>query len=168
MHENITLAAITAALFFGGALSAGAQTATSTPADQTPSTSAPRATDFTERRRVLANSNMCDWYRTGGIAWEYAGQQTVADWTAATQAVTGDGALMPLVLASFLVKFLTREGDLVADCFGGWGTTAAAAEASDRRWIMTDPMAKYVAGEALRLARAEGFDCAIPSLKLRT
>lgn len=168
MHENITLAAITVALCFGGAVSAGAQTATSMPADQTPGASAPHVTDFTETRRVLANSNLCDCYRTGGITWEYAGQQTVADWTAATQAVTGDGALMQLVLASFLVKFLTHEGDLVANFFGGWGTTAAAAEASDRRWIMTELMAEYGAGEARRLARAEGFDCAIPSLKLGT
>lgn len=76
------------------------------------------------------------------------------------------GALMPLALAMFLIKFLTREGDLVADCFGGWGTTAAAAEASNRRWILTELMAEYVAGQALRLARAPGFECAIPSLKL--
>jgi site-specific DNA-methyltransferase (cytosine-N4-specific) len=73
------------------------------------------------------------------------------------------GALMPLALATFLIKFLTREGDLVADCFGGWGTTAAAAEASNRRWILTELMAEYVAGQALRLARAPGFECAIPA-----
>ena len=27
---------------------------------------------------------------TGGVTWDYAGQQTLTDWTAATQAVTGD------------------------------------------------------------------------------
>lgn len=77
------------------------------------------------------------------------------------------GALMPLSLAEFLVNFLTREGDLVADCFGGWGTTAAAAQASGRRWITTELMAEYVAGQALRLASAPGFECAIPSLRLK-
>ena len=70
---------------------------------------------------------------------------------------------MPLALATFLIKFLTREGDLVADCFGGWGTTAAVAEESNRRWILTELMAEYVAGQALRLARAPGFECAIPT-----
>ena len=52
--------------------------------------SAPAAGDFAQTRRALASSNLCDWYHTGGITWDYAGQQAIADWTAATQAVTGD------------------------------------------------------------------------------
>lgn len=72
------------------------------------------------------------------------------------------GALMPLALATFLVKFLTREGDLVADAFGGWGTTALAAEQSGRRWLMAEKMAEYVAGQAVRFAAAAGFRSSIP------
>lgn len=72
------------------------------------------------------------------------------------------GALMPLALAVFLVKFLTREGDLVADPFGGWGSSAVAAEQTGRRWITTERMAEYVAGHALRLADAVGFRSSIP------
>lgn len=76
------------------------------------------------------------------------------------------GALMPHSLAMFLIRFLSREGDLVVDLFGGWGTTAAAAEATGRRWLLTELMAEFVAGQALRLSGASGFECAIPSLKL--
>lgn len=72
------------------------------------------------------------------------------------------GALMPLALAVFLVKFLTREGDLVVDPFEGWATSALAAEQTSRRWLVTEQMAEYVAGQALRLSRAEGFRSSIP------
>jgi hypothetical protein len=47
---------------------------------------------------------------------------------ARVQGLPVHGALMPLPLALFLVKFLTRQGDLVVDGFGGWGTSAMAAE----------------------------------------
>lgn len=90
MQKKTTIASIAAALILGAAMSAGAQTATSTTTEVTPSATAPVATEFTQTRRVLATSNLCEWYRTGGINWDYAGQQTVADWTAATQAVTGE------------------------------------------------------------------------------
>lgn len=75
------------------------------------------------------------------------------------------GALMPLALAMFLIRFLTREGDLVADGFAGWGTSAAGAEATNRRWLITERMAEYVAGQALRLMHAPGFRSSIPSSK---
>lgn len=77
------------------------------------------------------------------------------------------GALMPLALATFLIKFLTREGDLVVDLFGGWGTSAKAAEDTRRRWLITERMAEYVTAQALRLCGAAGFRSSIP-MELRT
>lgn len=90
MHKKLTLATIAAAMFFDATFAAGAQTATPNTADQAQTAAAPRGADFVQTRRVLAESNLCEWYRTGGITWDYAGAQTIADWTAATQAVAGD------------------------------------------------------------------------------
>jgi len=44
-------------------------------------------------------------------------------------------ARMPQELAQFFIKFLTEEGDLVLDPFGGSNTTGAVAESLRRRWI---------------------------------
>ncbi|OGU23746.1 MAG: DNA methyltransferase [Hydrogenophilales bacterium RIFOXYD1_FULL_62_11] len=54
------------------------------------------------------------------------------------------GAAMPLQLASFLVQYLSRPGDLVADPFAGTLTTAKAAEINGRRWIATDSALEYL------------------------
>jgi hypothetical protein len=89
MHKKITIAALAAAALFGLSAAAGAQTATATGA-QPPTASTQHTSEFAATRRVLASSNLCEWYRHGGISWDYAGQQTIADWTAATQAVTGE------------------------------------------------------------------------------
>ena len=67
------------------------------------------------------------------------------------------GAMFPLRLARFLVDFLSRPGDLVADPFGGWNTTGLAAEQAGRRWITTEKMAQYAAGGAARFRSAPGF-----------
>jgi site-specific DNA-methyltransferase (cytosine-N4-specific) len=67
------------------------------------------------------------------------------------------GALMPLALAIFLIRFLTREGQLVVDPFGGWGTSAKAAEVTGRRWLISERIGEYVAAQALRLSGSEGF-----------
>lgn len=67
------------------------------------------------------------------------------------------GATMPLRLAKFLIEFLSAPGHLVVDLFGGWGTVPQAAELTGRRWITTELMAEYVAGQALRLRGAAGF-----------
>ena len=53
-------------------------------------------------------------------------------------------AKMPLKLASFLVQFLTRPGDLVVDPFAGTLTTAQAAEENQRRWVCTEIMWEYI------------------------
>ena len=41
-------------------------------------------------------------------------------------------------LLEVIINWLSNEGDLVADFFGGSGTTAAVAEKTGRRWITTD------------------------------
>ncbi len=52
-------------------------------------------------------------------------------------------ARMPLELASFFIEFLTDEGDLVLDPFGGSNTTGVCAERSKRRWISIDASETY-------------------------
>lgn len=71
--------------------------------------------------------------------------------------LTPHGAAMPLKLALFLIKFLSRTGQLIADPFGGSFTTAKAAELLSRRWISTDIMLEYVVGGASRFNTFDGF-----------
>lgn len=54
-------------------------------------------------------------------------------------------AKMPLTFASFLVKFLSREGDLVVDPIGGTLTTGQAAPQNNRRWLCVEMMHEYIA-----------------------
>lgn len=110
MHKKTTIASVAAALIFGAAMSAAAQTAATPPADQIPNASALRPTDFAKTRGVLAESNLCDWCRTGGITWDYAGQQTLVDWTAASQAVTGElRALNPSLAGDQLARLAEKR-----------------------------------------------------------
>lgn len=44
----------------------------------------------------------------------------------------------PEELLTRIIKLLTKEGDLVLDCVCGSGTTAVAAEKTNRRWIAAD------------------------------
>ncbi len=67
------------------------------------------------------------------------------------------GATMPLELARFLIRFLTEEGELVADLFGGWFRTALAAEELGRPWIACDNVWEYVRGGAEGFRNAPGF-----------
>lgn len=67
------------------------------------------------------------------------------------------GAPMPMALASFLIKFLSEPGDLVADPFAGSFTTADAAERLGRRWLATERVAQYVLGGASRFTEAPGY-----------
>lgn len=75
----------------------------------------------------------------------------------AAQGLRPHGAMYPLRLAKFLVEFMTRPGDLVADPFGGWNTTGLAAEMTGRRWITTEKVAQYAAGGAVRFCQSPGF-----------
>lgn len=53
-------------------------------------------------------------------------------------------AKMPLSLASFLVKFLTRPGDLVVDLFGGTLTTGQASQNNGRHFVILEMMLEYI------------------------
>jgi DNA modification methylase len=64
---------------------------------------------------------------------------------------------MPLGLAEFLVRYLCPEDGLVADPFGGWGTTAYAADINGRAWVSSELMGEYCVGSAPRFAGRPGF-----------
>jgi len=51
---------------------------------------------------------------------------------------TGYPTQKPAELAERMIKASSNEGDLVADFFGGSGTTAAVAEKLGRKWIVSD------------------------------
>jgi DNA modification methylase len=68
------------------------------------------------------------------------------------------GAPMPKSLAGFLINFLSRPGDLVADPFGGKLTTASAAEDLGRRWVTTEWILEYVRAAAERFRDCGGFE----------
>lgn len=56
------------------------------------------------------------------------------------------GAIFPYELAEFLVKFGSKEGDLVADPFRGSMTTALASHKNKRRFISTEIIGEYALG----------------------
>jgi site-specific DNA-methyltransferase (cytosine-N4-specific) len=60
--------------------------------------------------------------------------------------LTPHPARMPIGLAEFFIKFLTKPGDLVLDPFAGSNITGAAAEALGRKWISIEPDKGYVKG----------------------
>lgn len=64
------------------------------------------------------------------------------------------GAPMPLKLADFLVRYISKEGDTGADIFGGRGTTAKACELNNRRWIITERYLEYLLCASWRFPRA--------------
>lgn len=64
--------------------------------------------------------------------------------------ITPHPARMPTGLASFFVEYLTDQGDLVLDPFGGSNTTGYAAALSNRRWVTIEAQEDYVAQSRLR------------------
>jgi site-specific DNA-methyltransferase (cytosine-N4-specific) len=66
-------------------------------------------------------------------------------------------ARFPAALPDFFVRFLTNEGDVVWDPFGGSGTTAEVCERLHRHWIVTEQSLAYLRGGAVRVADAPGF-----------
>lgn len=54
------------------------------------------------------------------------------------------GAPFPLVLATFLIRFLSEPGDLVVDPFAGSCTVGVGAEQEGRRWLLTECMWDYL------------------------
>lgn len=67
------------------------------------------------------------------------------------------GAPYPERLVDFIVRFLTEEGMLVADPFGGSLTTAAVCEKLSRRWITAEMVFDYIAGGLSRFVSAPGL-----------
>ena len=55
-------------------------------------------------------------------------------------------ARMPIGLAEFFIKFLTKPKKLVLDPFAGSNTTGAAAEKLGRRWLAIEPNESYLEG----------------------
>lgn len=67
------------------------------------------------------------------------------------------GAPFPESLVDMLVRYLTEEGMLVVDPFGGSQTTAAVCEKLRRRWISSEVVFDYVAGGLSRFKKASGL-----------
>ena len=63
-----------------------------------------------------------------------------------SQELTMHPARMPVSLAKLFIQFLTREGDLVLDPFGGSCTTGQAEEELQRKWIAVEMDSNYLAG----------------------
>ncbi|MBX9694733.1 MAG: site-specific DNA-methyltransferase [Cyanobacteria bacterium] len=59
-------------------------------------------------------------------------------------------ARFPSSLPDFFVKFLTDEGDIVLDPFGGSNTTGMVAEELSRRWISVEVVEEYVEASKFR------------------
>jgi len=64
--------------------------------------------------------------------------------------MTPHPARFPRSLPEFFIKFLTDEGDMVVDIFGGSGTTGEAAENLGRRWKTIDVDPAYVYSSIFR------------------
>ncbi|WP_418498640.1 DNA-methyltransferase [Flagellimonas sp.] len=62
----------------------------------------------------------------------------------------GHPARFPTKLPEFFINFLTDEGDIVLDIFGGSNTTGEAAEINNRRWLTFEMDKSYVANSILR------------------
>jgi site-specific DNA-methyltransferase (cytosine-N4-specific) len=60
-------------------------------------------------------------------------------------------ARMPIGLANFFVEFLTAEGELVFDPFGGSNTTGFAAETAGRKWISVEADVDFAEQARIRM-----------------
>lgn len=61
-------------------------------------------------------------------------------------------ARMASAIPEFFIKFLTKEDDIVFDCFSGSNTTGAMAEHLRRQWISTELDAGYYEGSLFRFS----------------
>ena len=59
-------------------------------------------------------------------------------------------ARMPQDVPSFFIKMLSKENDIVFDCFSGSNTTGYCAEKLNRRWISTEVDTDYFIGSKYR------------------
>lgn len=67
------------------------------------------------------------------------------------------GALFPLALATLLIKWLCPQGGRVVDPFGGYATTGAAAELTDRCWWVSEWHWEYLKPALSRFSSAQGY-----------
>ena len=67
------------------------------------------------------------------------------------------GAMMPISIPDFLIRFLTEPDDLVVDPFGGTIKTGRAAERLGRRWVCVELALEYVRASAERFRSCPGF-----------
>lgn len=65
-------------------------------------------------------------------------------------------ARYPVELPKFFIKFLTTEGDIVLDPFGGSNATGEAAEKTKRYWICFEKEEQYIEGSKYRFQLPEG------------
>ena len=59
-------------------------------------------------------------------------------------------ARMPLPLIEFFFRFLTDEGDVVFDPFGGSNSTGLIAEGLNREWVSSEMDIDYIKGSTIR------------------
>lgn len=64
-------------------------------------------------------------------------------------------ARMPIDLADFFIRLLTKPGDLVLDPFAGSNTTGFAAQKNERYWIGIEAMEQYIRGSLGRFPDAK-------------
>lgn len=67
------------------------------------------------------------------------------------------GALYPVALADHLIRWLCPEYGLVVDPFGGYATTAWAAEQCRRRWATCELHWEYLRPALTRFIHREGY-----------
>ncbi|WP_186055622.1 DNA-methyltransferase [Burkholderia gladioli] len=67
------------------------------------------------------------------------------------------GAMMPVSVPEFFIRFLTEPGELVVDHFGGTIKTGMAAERLQRRWLCIEIMLEYIRAAAERFRHCPGF-----------
>lgn len=70
-------------------------------------------------------------------------------------------ARMPAKLAEFFIQFLTEEGDLVIDPFGGSNTVGYVAEKLGRKWLTVEANGLYAAASIAR------FDPKVASIEVK-
>ncbi len=64
-------------------------------------------------------------------------------------------ARMPIELVEFFIQFLTDEGDIIFDPFGGSNTTGFVSEKLNRLWYVTEVKKKYAEQSKLRFSFGE-------------
>lgn len=69
--------------------------------------------------------------------------------------IKGHPARFPMALPEFFIKFLTEEGDLVVDIFGGSNTTGMTAQKLLRKWKTFELSQEYVANSVFRFVQNE-------------